>query len=144
MGEAKVEKGSVLAPKSLPDATPILLDNGIEATIHWTAEHWLDDSIAYAPQQSFIRHGTLRDNILFGQPMWRERYQEALRQAALLPDLEILEDGDMTEVGENGVTLVSPTVFTSSLIAYLGIEWWPESKGQPCALHLLPRFNYLP
>ncbi|OXB35182.1 ATP-dependent bile acid transporter [Cryptococcus neoformans] len=104
LGEAKVEKGSVLAPKSLPDATPILLDNEIEATIHWTAEHWLDDSIAYAPQQSFIRHGTLRDNILFGQPMWRERYQEALRQAALLPDLEILEDGDMTEVGENGVT----------------------------------------
>ncbi|KAE8539170.1 hypothetical protein D1P53_004260 [Cryptococcus gattii VGV] len=105
LGEAKVEKGSVLAPKSFPDATPILLDNEIETAIHWTAEHWLNDSIAYAPQQSFIRHGTLRDNILFGQPMWKERYQEALRQTALLPDLEILEDADMTEVGENGVTL---------------------------------------
>lgn len=113
MGEAKVEKGSVLAPKSLPDATPILLDNEVEAAVHWTAQHWLNDSIAYAPQQSFIRHGTLRDNILFGQPMWRERYQEVLRQAALLQDLEILEDGDMTEVGENGVTLVRPVVSTS-------------------------------
>lgn len=45
--------------------------------------------------------------------MWRERYQEVLRQAALLQDLEILEDGDMTEVGENGVTLVRPVVSTS-------------------------------
>lgn len=49
--------------------------------------------------------------------MWRERYQEALRQTALLPDLEILEDGGMTEVGENGVTLVSLFLFPSCVIA---------------------------
>lgn len=53
----------------------------------------------------FIRHGTIRDNILFGQPMWRSRYKEALRQASLLPDLELMPDGDLTEVGEHGVTL---------------------------------------
>ncbi|OCF60910.1 hypothetical protein L486_00554 [Kwoniella mangroviensis CBS 10435] len=73
--------------------------------IQWTTEEWLSDSIAYAPQQSFIRHGSIRDNVLFGQPMWRERYREALRQAALMPDLELFSEGDLTEVGENGVTL---------------------------------------
>ncbi|WWD17007.1 hypothetical protein CI109_101443 [Kwoniella shandongensis] len=102
LGEAKVEQGAVLAPRSAPDATP---PTPLQGVSHWTTADWITDSVAYAPQQSFIRHGTIRDNILFGQPMWPERYREALRQAALLPDLEIFDDGDLTEVGENGVTL---------------------------------------
>ncbi|ODO08343.1 ATP-dependent bile acid transporter [Cryptococcus wingfieldii CBS 7118] len=104
LGEAKVENGTVFAPRSLPDATPVLSEE--ESTcIQWTTEMWLNDSVAYAPQQSFIRHGTIRDNILFGQPMWEERYREAMRQAALMADLDMFGDGDLTEVGENGVTL---------------------------------------
>ncbi|ODO08357.1 ATP-dependent bile acid transporter [Cryptococcus wingfieldii CBS 7118] len=104
LGEAKVENGTVFAPRSLPDATPVLSEDETSC-IQWTTEMWLNDSVAYAPQQSFIRHGTIRDNILFGQPMWEERYREALRQAALSADLEMFDDGDLTEVGENGVTL---------------------------------------
>ncbi|WVO18186.1 hypothetical protein L204_105890 [Cryptococcus depauperatus] len=102
LGEAKVEKGRVVAPRSLPDSTPTYSDNHNR---QWTTDEWLTDSVAYAPQQSFIRHGTIRDNVLFGQPMWRDRYRESLRQAALLPDLEVFNDGDLTEVGEHGVTL---------------------------------------
>ena len=37
--------------------------------------------------------------------MWEERYREVLRQAALLSDLAIMQDGDMTEVGTKGVNL---------------------------------------
>ena len=40
--------------------------------------------------------------------MWRARYKEVLRQCSLLGDLELLADGDMTEVGDQGVNLVSP------------------------------------
>ncbi|WVQ99735.1 hypothetical protein IAU59_006877 [Kwoniella sp. CBS 9459] len=101
LGEAAVEKGQVLAPRSLPDSTP----SEPSASRRWTTAEWLTDSVAYAPQQSFVRHGTIRDNILFGQPMWRERYRDALRQAALEPDLDLFHDGDLTEVGEYGVTL---------------------------------------
>ncbi|WVR06775.1 hypothetical protein IAU60_003810 [Kwoniella sp. DSM 27419] len=99
--EADIKAGRVLAPRSQPDATPILPTTASA----WTIADWLNDSVAYAPQQSFVRHGTIRDNVVFGQPMWRERYREALRQADLLPDLEVFHDGDLTEVGENGVTL---------------------------------------
>ncbi|WVQ77878.1 hypothetical protein IAR50_007581 [Cryptococcus sp. DSM 104548] len=104
LGEAQVENGIVFAPRSLPDATPVLSEAESSA-IQWTTDIWLNHSVAYAPQQSFIRHGTIRDNILFGQPMWEERYREAIRQAALTADLELFDDGDLTEVGENGVTL---------------------------------------
>ena len=32
------------------------------------------DSVAYVAQQAWIMNDTLRDNILFGQPMDQERY----------------------------------------------------------------------
>lgn len=95
--------GTIIAPRTSPDAVPL---NGDDIIRSWSSAIWLTDSVAYAPQQPFIRHGTIRDNILFGQPMWRKRYDESLRQAALLPDLAILPEGDLTEVGEQGVTLV--------------------------------------
>ena len=104
LGEAQVEQGAVISPRSEPTATP-LYGNSIHRV--WTVESWLDDSVAYAPQQSYIQHGTIRDNILFGQPMWQSRYKEALRQASLRSDLELWLDGDHTEVGRNGVNLVS-------------------------------------
>ncbi|KAK4686858.1 hypothetical protein P7C73_g3272, partial [Tremellales sp. Uapishka_1] len=100
LGEARVLSGSVVAPRSAPDSIAVS-----EKSRAFSTDDWLDNSVAYAPQQSYIIHGTIRDNILFGQPLWQARYQETLRQASLLPDLEILADGDMTEVGEKGVTL---------------------------------------
>ena len=104
LGETVVEKGTMQAPRTFLDATPI---NGYAISGPFTTDTWLDHSVSYAPQQAYIRHGTIRDNILFGQPMWRSRYKEALREASLLSDLEGLTDGDMTEVGDHGVNLVS-------------------------------------
>ena len=42
---------------------------------------------------------TIRDNILFGAPYEEERYSAVLECGALKPDLAILEDGDLTEIG---------------------------------------------
>lgn len=103
LGEATLEKGMVMAPKTRINATPL---NGYAISGPWNLATWLDDSVSYAPQQAYIRHGTIRDNILFGQPMWRSRYKESLRQASLLTDLGNLPDGDLTEVGDHGVNLV--------------------------------------
>uniref|UniRef100_A0A2N9FH87 ABC-type xenobiotic transporter n=1 Tax=Fagus sylvatica TaxID=28930 RepID=A0A2N9FH87_FAGSY len=61
--------------------------------------------IAYVSQTSWIQTGSIRENILFGSPMDPLRYQEVLRRCSLIKDLEMLPFGDLTEIGERGVTL---------------------------------------
>ncbi|WVQ72250.1 hypothetical protein IAR50_001799 [Cryptococcus sp. DSM 104548] len=61
--------------------------------------------LAYCQQSAWIQNATLRDNITFGQPWDEERYWQAVRDACLVPDLEILGDGDLTEIGEKGINL---------------------------------------
>jgi ATP-binding cassette, subfamily C (CFTR/MRP), member 1 len=39
-----------------------------------------------------------RDNIVFGQDFDEDRYWRAVEVASLLPDLQVLPDGDLTEV----------------------------------------------
>ncbi|KAJ3344887.1 hypothetical protein HDU91_007522 [Kappamyces sp. JEL0680] len=65
----------------------------------------LSGSTGLASQQPWIQNATIRDNIVFGQEYNEERYLAALRDAALERDLEILPDGDMTEIGERGINL---------------------------------------
>ncbi|KAJ3722534.1 ABC protein [Lentinula raphanica] len=45
------------------------------------------------------------NNILFGEAFDEERYWKAVEAACLLPDLEIMADGDLTEIGEKGINL---------------------------------------
>lgn len=60
---------------------------------------------AYVPQTAWIQSGTIEDNILFGQPMDHERYAETIRACALERDIELMEHGDQTEIGERGINL---------------------------------------
>ncbi|GMH30982.1 hypothetical protein Nepgr_032825 [Nepenthes gracilis] len=60
---------------------------------------------AYVAQTSWIQTGTIEENILFGLPMNRERYREVLRVCCLEKDLEVMEFGDQTEIGERGINL---------------------------------------
>nr|GLL43806.1 ABC transporter C family member 4-like [Ipomoea trifida] len=60
---------------------------------------------AYVAQSSWIQHATIQDNILFGLPMDRDRYNNAIRVCSLEKDLEVLEHGDQTEIGERGINL---------------------------------------
>ncbi|KAJ7843057.1 hypothetical protein B0H14DRAFT_2359165 [Mycena olivaceomarginata] len=68
-------------------------------------EHGNTHGIAYAAQSPWLRHQSIRDNILFGSPMDEARYNEVIQCCALKPDLEMLEDGDATEIGIKGVSL---------------------------------------
>nr|XP_020658695.1 canalicular multispecific organic anion transporter 1 isoform X1 [Pogona vitticeps] len=65
----------------------------------------IQGSLAYVPQQAWIQNATLKDNILFGSPLDETRYQKVIKACALLPDLQLLPAGDLTEIGEKGINL---------------------------------------
>lgn len=57
-------------------------------------------SVAYVSQQAWIQNATLQENILFGSEMNEKLYHAVLEACCLLPDIELLQDGDQTEIGE--------------------------------------------
>lgn len=64
-----------------------------------------DAKISYAAQTPFILSDTVRENILFGSPFDRDRYEKVLDACCLRPDLLLWPAGDLTEVGVRGVTM---------------------------------------
>ncbi|KAH6909905.1 ATP-dependent bile acid permease [Coprinopsis sp. MPI-PUGE-AT-0042] len=62
-------------------------------------------SVAYSPQSAWIRNATLRENILFGQEDDPERFDEVVHACSLEHDIEMLPEGDQTEIGEKGINL---------------------------------------
>ncbi|KAH9975853.1 P-loop containing nucleoside triphosphate hydrolase protein [Lactifluus volemus] len=65
----------------------------------------LHGTVAYAPQNPWLMGASIRDNILFSHEFDEAFYNLVLDACALRPDLELLPNGDMTEVGEKGITL---------------------------------------
>nr|XP_032515249.1 multidrug resistance-associated protein 1 [Danaus plexippus plexippus] len=61
--------------------------------------------IAYVPQQAWIQNATLQDNILFGKPLEKVKYNNVINVCALKPDFDVLPGGDQTEIGEKGINL---------------------------------------
>ena len=58
----------------------------------------VNGSIAYAAQQAWCFNATLKDNILFGREYDEEKYEQVIWACSLRQDLEILPNGDQTEV----------------------------------------------
>lgn len=75
-----------------------------EMPIH-TGTVTINGALSYASQEPWLFTGSVRHNILFGQPYDRRRYQEVVRHCALLTDFEQLPNGDQTMVGERGAAL---------------------------------------
>ena len=61
--------------------------------------------VAYVSQSAWIPNDSLQNVVLFGKDMHTSRYAEALEVSELTRDLELLESGDQTEIGEKGVNL---------------------------------------
>ena len=61
--------------------------------------------IAYCSQTPWLQSMSIRDNILFSYPYDEIRYRRALEACALNPDLESFKDGDLSNIGENGIGL---------------------------------------
>lgn len=55
--------------------------------------------------QPWIQNTTVKENILFGSAWDSQRYKDVIYACSLESDLEVLPAGDLTEIGERGITL---------------------------------------
>lgn len=61
--------------------------------------------IAYAAQKPWILNATIRENIIFGKQFKPRRFRRVVQACALEPDLQILPETDLTEIGNKGINL---------------------------------------
>lgn len=61
--------------------------------------------LSYASQQAWIFEGSVRNNIVFTEDFDEKRYKTVLQVCALEADLKLFPHGDLTIVGERGVSL---------------------------------------
>ncbi|XP_020629411.1 multidrug resistance-associated protein 4-like isoform X2 [Orbicella faveolata] len=66
---------------------------------------FIKGSIGYVPQQAWVFSGSVKQNIVFGQAFEEDRYDKVMSACCLEQDVELLPEGDLTLVGEKGVTL---------------------------------------
>ncbi|KAI0833082.1 P-loop containing nucleoside triphosphate hydrolase protein [Hypoxylon sp. FL0890] len=94
LGEMTLTKGKVYLPggRSREDVRP-------------DPATGLTETCAYVAQSAWLVNANIRENILFSAPYNEKRYKDVLVACALERDLEILDNGDETLVGENGITL---------------------------------------
>jgi ABC-type multidrug transport system fused ATPase/permease subunit len=98
LGEIELLKGKITIPRA-----PTHEERNDKAA---HKGNWiLPNAVAYVPQIPWIENCSFRDNILFGLPYIQERYDQVIQACALEKDLEILIDGDATEIGPKGINL---------------------------------------
>ncbi|XP_078076758.1 ATP-binding cassette sub-family C member 8 isoform X4 [Mustelus asterias] len=62
-------------------------------------------AVAYAAQKPWILNTTVEENITFGNPFNKQRYKAVIEACSLQPDIDILPQGDQTQIGERGINL---------------------------------------
>lgn len=98
LGEVDITSGTIQVPRGPPPS-----DRFDQQA---TASNWhLEGSLAFVAQIPWIENATIKDNIVFGLPLDLVRYQKTLSACALGKDLEMLPDGDLTDVGANGINI---------------------------------------
>jgi ABC-type multidrug transport system fused ATPase/permease subunit len=75
---------------------------------------------------AWIENGTVRENILFSETWDDTRYRAVLHQCDLLRDLSMLENGDLTQIGERGTIIAGKQ-------GDLSILFFPK-KNKPTAI----------
>ncbi|XP_012146800.2 ATP-binding cassette subfamily C member 4 [Megachile rotundata] len=65
----------------------------------------VNGSVSYASQEAWLFSGTVRNNILFGLPYDKEKYNEVVKVCALSKDFQQFNYGDKTFVGDRGAAL---------------------------------------
>ncbi|KAL2168786.1 hypothetical protein VTG60DRAFT_6825 [Thermothelomyces hinnuleus] len=98
LGEVDILGGTLYVPRAPP------LSERHDDKAH--KGNWIiPNAIAYVAQIPWIENASIKDNILFGLPYDEERYNKTIEVCALKKDLEMLDDGEHTEIGANGINL---------------------------------------
>ncbi|KAJ7852235.1 ABC protein [Mycena leptocephala] len=93
-----IPRGTLVAIVGRVGSGKSSLLQGLIGEMRTTGGKWaFGGSVAYCPQSAWIQNATLRDNVLFGQPFEEDRYWRVIEDSCLLPDLQLLADGDLTE-----------------------------------------------
>lgn len=101
-----VKKGELVAVIGrVGDGKSSLLGSILGEMIRTDGNVTVHGEIAYFSQNSWILSATVKDNITFGHRFDQAFYDKVLDACALRADLAVLPAGDMTEVGEKGVSL---------------------------------------
>lgn len=98
LGECDVLAGTIKVP--VPTSIPDRYDH-LATKANWI----IDSAIAYVAQIPWIENATIKANVLFGLPEDQERYQKVIFACALQKDFEMMPDGDLTDIGANGVNM---------------------------------------
>ncbi|KAK7749958.1 Transporter of the ATP-binding cassette (ABC) [Cytospora paraplurivora] len=68
-------------------------------------ETGLAETCAYVAQSAWLVNANIKENIIFSAEPDERRYRQVIIACALERDLEVLDNGDETLVGEKGITL---------------------------------------
>ena len=101
-----VKKGDLLAVIGrVGDGKSSLLGSMLGEMTKSEGQVMVRGTVSYFSQNSWILSATVKDNIVFGHRFDQEFYDKVLDACALRSDLAVLPQGDLTEVGEKGVSL---------------------------------------
>ncbi|XP_078405252.1 ATP-binding cassette sub-family C member 8 isoform X3 [Cetorhinus maximus] len=70
--------------------------------VYWNRRR---SAVAYAAQKPWILNTTVEENITFGNPFNKQRYKAIIDACSLQPDIDLLPQGDQTQIGERGINL---------------------------------------
>ncbi|CAO1396998.1 unnamed protein product [Diamesa serratosioi] len=73
----------------------------VSGSIEWNKY----STISYVSQVPFCLNASIRDNILFGEPYRPKRYDKIIESCALKADIDLMPNGDLTEIGERGLSI---------------------------------------
>uniref|UniRef100_A0A3B3TTS7 ATP-binding cassette, sub-family C (CFTR/MRP), member 8 n=1 Tax=Poecilia latipinna TaxID=48699 RepID=A0A3B3TTS7_9TELE len=74
----------------------------VSGTVIWNRKRC---PVAYASQKPWLLNSSVVENITFEMPMIKSRYKAVIEACSLQPDIDILPQGDQTEIGERGIIL---------------------------------------
>ncbi|XP_014840762.1 PREDICTED: ATP-binding cassette sub-family C member 8 isoform X4 [Poecilia mexicana] len=105
LGEMQRVSGTVIW-----NSMPILESEGDESPTDRDAAAGDQDirkrcPVAYASQKPWLLNSSVVENITFEMPMIKSRYKAVIEACSLQPDIDILPQGDQTEIGERGIIL---------------------------------------
>jgi ATP-binding cassette subfamily C (CFTR/MRP) protein 5 len=102
----EIKRGSLLGVSgSVGSGKSSLISSILGELVKTKGKMLIRGSVAVVPQQAWIYSDTLQENILFGSPMNKQKYDKVLDICSLRNDIASFGNGDLTIVGERGVTL---------------------------------------